>query len=106
MRKDGEISGCGKNSRVASNSFHNTGVFVLDFALNDSVSEGPIICGRRSLRFPLCWRIECGMRHAQWPENFAPAKMIKRLAGNPFKSHSQQDESYVAVLRVRTGRIL
>src|SRR5205814_10274896 len=74
--------------------------------LNDSVSEGPIICGRRSLRFPLCWRIECGMRHAQWPENFALAKMIKRLAGNPFKSHSQQDESYVAVLRVRTGRIL
>ena len=48
-------------------------------------------------------RVERGVEHPQWAEDFALAENVERFSGDAFESCAQHDESDVAVLGVRAG---
>ena len=99
-----EILGIGEETGVSGNAAEHEGVFVLDFALNDSVPESAVIGGRRNFGAHVRRRLECGMRHSEWSENFAPTEKIEGFFGKAFQRRAQDNESDVAVFDAR-GRV-
>ena len=83
---------------------HHIGVFVVHFALNYSLAEGPVIFSRRNIRLPFLRRIEARMRHAQWRKDFLSRKKIQRQICFARQHFSEQDEPNVAVLGTRARR--
>ena len=58
-----EVGGRGEKSGLGSNAAEDAGVFVKDFALDDSLAERLIIDGRRDLRADFYWWIEGCVGH-------------------------------------------
>src|SRR5262249_54902314 len=103
VRKDRDVLGRRKQTGVSGNSSHHAAILVLDFSLDDPVAERLII--RRPRNSPAQSRRGVGgrVRHADRAKNFALAKDVQWLVGDSVKSHPQNNESDVAVLRMRTG---
>ena len=128
----GEVFGGGKKSGVWGYSAQDAGVFVLNFALDDSLAEGAAVAqalrvirfrqlsdrsvrptrfffafsfvgGGRDLCADFWWGIKCCVRHRQWGEDFAPAEAVERFVGQAFEDDAEDDESDVTVLGADSG---
>ena len=128
----GEVFGGGEKAGVSGDAAEDESVFVLDFALDDSLAKlaasilaragrgwrqfagwcvratlRVLFCafvgGRRDLGTRLLWRIERGVRHGQRAEDFALAENIERFFRDALEGGGEDDESDVAVLGAGAG---
>ena len=88
---------------MPGDSTHDARIFILNFALNQTVSKTFVVRSRNRPVPPRCRRFESGMRHAEWAEYFSLAKLIKGFIGQTLKGNSQHDEADIAVYRLRSG---
>jgi len=80
-----EVCGSGEEAGVGGYAAEDAGVFVLDFALDNSLAKGFIVCRWRNLWADLQWRIEGGIRHGQGGEKFAPTEAVERFVSEAFE---------------------
>src|SRR5438270_1162372 len=83
---------------MTGNSAHGAGILIVNFALNNSLSVVLVNLRRRNAVVPFWPGPEARGVHAGLRKNGAN-KQIERLAGNAFQRRTQDDESYVAILR-------
>lgn len=101
---------CGREEAgVSRHATEDEGVFVLNYALNDSLAEGAVgislslIGGRRNFCTHVRRGVERGVGHCQWPEDFALAETIERFSVDAFERRAQDDESDVAIFGSGAG---
>src|SRR6266567_5147269 len=82
---------------------HDPGVFVVDFALNDLMTEGSVIDGWWNQRLTAFWWF---VRHTCQPEavkDFTLTELVQRLTGQLLQRLAQQNKANITVFCVRTG---
>lgn len=103
MSEAGDIFGGGEKARVSGDSAEGKGILILDFALNDAMTEGVVVLCGRDLDTALGGRIECRTSHGQGAEDFALTECVEGFAGEALEGGAKDDESDVTVFATRTG---
>ena len=101
--EEGQIGHGSENTGLSCDTAHYISVFVVDFALNDSLAKRPVIFGRR----------DCGFHSAggrnrvcvipKGGEDLLSREQIECQPGLPREHFSQEDEPDVAILGARAG---
>ena len=89
---------------MASDPTHYGGVFVIDFALNESMAEGAITLGggNPTPKWVPGW-LEPGWEKLKPLKYFSLTELVQRLTGDFFQRLTEQDEANVTVFGVSTG---
>jgi len=103
MGENREIFGTGEQSRMSGYAAKHARIFILHFALNEPVPKVTILSRWRNRLFQSWSGIERRTAHAERAKNFALAKDIEGLVGEPLEGKPEQDESDVAVFGARSG---
>ena len=99
MSKGGHVVRGSEHSGVSGYAAKNAGIFILDFALDNSAAKGAGIRCRGNRAAPRGWRVIGGVCHPQWTEYFPLTEDLKRLVSDALKCNAQNDESKIAVFR-------
>src|SRR5437660_12547876 len=94
----GEVARWSKQPGMSRYSSQNTGVFVLNFALDNALPKSSIVGGGRNGSTATRRRVEEGVRHAKHGQ-VSVTKLIQPFIGKPRQHHSKNDEANVAVYR-------
>src|SRR6185437_996981 len=103
LGKESDVGGCGKQPGMASYSSHHPGVFIVDFTLDDAMTENLIVLSRRNLFSLIRAWIEGHGLQAEWCKDLLTAKGVQSGFCDPFQGFAQQDESDVAIFGMRAG---
>src|SRR5579864_1690908 len=89
---------------MAGNATHDRSVFIVDFALDQTMTERSVIFRGRDCCFLVGWRVKAGVRKVEFGKDLTPAELVQRLAGKLFQRFAQQNEADVTVFGSGTGR--
>src|SRR5579884_569809 len=101
--KGHEIRRISKRSGVSGDSTHYAGILVMNLALNQTMTEFPIVARWRNLAAKALGGTKACRFHTQGRKNLAGTKNIQPLSCCPLQNLAQQDESNVAVLGMGAG---
>src|SRR6185295_17690018 len=82
---------------MSSHTAQNARIFILYFALDNSMTEADVVSSGRNGIVPTCGRIKGGVRHPQWTEELALAEAVESLIGNSFQCDAENNKANVAV---------
>src|SRR5579864_1607746 len=88
---------------MAGNATHDRSVFIVDFALDQTMTERSVIFRGRDCWFLVGWRVKAGIGKVELGKDLTPAELVQRLAEKLFQRFAQQNEADITVFGAGTG---